>query len=308
MVVGSSMVRADQGWEGSSLQLIWDNDATRSSDRHYTQGGKARYLSSDEGVPRWLEAVSGAFQALGFESRATKFGLEAGQEIYTPENLDAKEVVVDDRPYAGWLYGSFMLQRRGPGPSDIPVMEQCRLDVGVTGPASLAENSQKIWHGRDPQGWDNQLKTEVAFALRYERSYLFRFRAYDNWDLDLIPGLDGSVGTLDIHVGTSVTARIGYNIPNRYEVPEKRTAKKFGAYFFGSVGGRAVLRNLFLDGNTWKDSHRVDKEALVGTLSSGFGFILKSLELNLSNNYVTHEFQRQNRSDSYGSVSLIWKF
>src|SRR5882762_9537650 len=49
--------RADQGWEGHSLNLTWENDATRGSDRHYTQGAKIRYLSSDTAVPGWLQGL-----------------------------------------------------------------------------------------------------------------------------------------------------------------------------------------------------------------------------------------------------------
>src|SRR5687767_10440821 len=33
-------VQADQGWEGHSLHLNWENDAIRGSDRHYTQGSR----------------------------------------------------------------------------------------------------------------------------------------------------------------------------------------------------------------------------------------------------------------------------
>jgi len=307
LAAGPGVSRADQGWEGHRLQFSWENDATAGSDRHYTQGAKIHYLSSDSAVPGWLEGLSQGIPTPGFQAAGLKFGLEVGQEIYTPENLDATEPIRNDRPYAGWFYAAALLQRRGPGPADIPVMEQLRLDLGVIGPESYAAETQKIWHGRDPKGWDNQLKTEVGFALRYERSYLFRFRR-NRWDADLLPSLNASLGSVDTHLGARATGRFGYNIPNEYEAPGKKTPEEFGAYAFASTDGRFVLRDIFLDGNTWRSSHSVHKVPLVARISAGITLVLKSVELTASQTYVTQEFHGQHRPDSFGSVTVSFKF
>src|SRR5262245_28733568 len=66
----------DQGWEGHSLYAIWENDAIRASDRHYTQGSKLGYLSSDRATPKWLNRWSNYIPALGLEPEASKFGVE----------------------------------------------------------------------------------------------------------------------------------------------------------------------------------------------------------------------------------------
>src|SRR6185369_7408012 len=172
--------KADQGWEGASLTLNWDNDANRGSDRHYTQGARIQYLSADLSTQNCFHAFSDLLPTWGYRLEGVKAGVEMGQEIYTPENLDASEPLPDDRPYAGWLYLSSILQRRGQATKSSWGMETWRVDVGVVGPPSLAEAAQRVWHGRDPQGWDNQLKTEVGFNLRYERSHLFRIRRMSN--------------------------------------------------------------------------------------------------------------------------------
>src|SRR6185436_13255600 len=125
----------------------------------------------------WLNHFSSWLPALGFEVEAQKFGIALSQEIYTPEDLHATTVVLDDRPYAGWLYATGTLQRRGRMARGLPVMESLRLDAGVIGPESLAEETQKSWHGTAPQGWDNQLKTEPGINLRYDRSVLLAFRS-----------------------------------------------------------------------------------------------------------------------------------
>jgi len=259
-------------------------------------------------VPSWVNTFSGWIPALGFESETLKFGLEVGQEIYTPEDLDAVELIPDDRPYAGWLYGTAQLQRRGTGFGDIPVMENFYVDLGVIGPESFAEDTQKVWHGRDPQGWDNQLRTEVGFNVRYDRSYLFRFTGKSPWNFDAIPNAEASLGTVSTYFGSSGLIRAGYNVPNRFEVPVGRTEKKFGVYAFGRVGGRLVLRNIFLDGNTWRDSHSVEKNHWVGDVGFGFTVVLKSFELTVSDNYRSHEFHGQDHADSFGSATISFRF
>jgi len=304
----ASPASGDQGWEGHSLHVTWENDAIRDSDRHYTQGSKIRYLSSDRATPDWLSRWSNHIPAVGLRPDASKFGLEVGQEIYTPEDLDAHELVPDDRPYAGWLYGRLQLQRRGTGPANIPVMESFGMDLGVIGPESFAEDTQKVWHSRDPSGWDHQLPTEVGFNLLYDRSYLFRLNRGSAWVADAIPEVDASLGNVDIHLGLSGTVRVGYNVPDRFEVPVGTTRKKFGVYFFLRTGGRFVLRNIFLDGSTWRESHSVEKYYWVGNLSSGITLVLKSFELTASNCYRTREFHGQDRADSFGSATITFKF
>ena len=127
-VVPSS--RADNGWEGQILSLIWENDATAGSDKHYTQGAGLSYFSRDDALPGWLKHFSGWIPAVGYDIQAQKYGVGIMQEIYTPEDLDSSTVVTNDRPYAGWLYGTATLQRRGQTRSGIPVMENIKLDLG----------------------------------------------------------------------------------------------------------------------------------------------------------------------------------
>jgi hypothetical protein len=308
LLAAMTHARADQGWEGHSLHLNWENDATRGSDRHYTQGARIRYLSSDEAAPGWLRNFSELIPALWFKNEALKFGFEVGQELYTPEDLDAVDPLPRDQPFAGWLYGAFVLQRRGPGPGGFPVTEQLRLDLGIIGPESLAENTQKVWHGRDPRGWEHQLDTEVAFALRYERQHLLRLKNPARWTADLIPFLDASAGTLDTHLRLGAITQFGYNIPNRFEVPGRRTPKEFGLYMYLGGAGRLVARNLFLDGNTWRSSLSVDKKSLVAEATAGLTLVLKFVELTAAHYYRTREFKNQTSADSYGSVTVSFKF
>jgi hypothetical protein len=305
---GRSLVTADQGWSGHTVSLTWENDAVAFSDRHYTQGARVGYLAPDNAMPRWTERMLRHMPSWGYQLKAQRLGLELGQEIYTPEDLGSTTVVQNDRPYAGWLYASAVLQRRGKG-TTWPVMETWRVDLGVIGPESLAEDTQKEWHGQDPRGWEHQIKTEPGLNLRYDRRYLFAMRAKASaWEADFMPYCAASLGNVATHLGLGTLVRFGYGIPNEFAVPDAAAEPGFGVYFFAGAEGRWVVRNIFLDGNTFRDSHEVDKEPLVADIKGGLAVVLKWVELSASYVYRTKEFETQMTHDSFGSATITVRF
>ena len=299
---------ADQAEDGHSLALNIENDAPFGTDRHYTSGMHLFYWSADNAMPRWLRRFSDWLPAVGLRPVAHKVGFEAGQEIFTPGLLQTRELVVDDRPYAGWLYLGPCLRRRGPGWGNLPAIETIRLDLGVVGPSSLAQESQDIIHNHDPKGWDHQLSDEFGFALRYEQRYLFSTRGAGGWGADFIPAGHFSLGNVDTHLGASVLARGGFNVPNEFETPAKRTPPRWGGYLFAGADGRVIGHNIFLDGNTFKDSHHVDKEPFVADLRGGIVLLLKRVELTAAFDWRTPEFKLQSSWDAFASATVRYKF
>src|SRR6266850_1477981 len=87
-------------WDGQIVSLRLENDATVSSDRHYTQGGLLSYLSADDAVPGWVKVVSDNLPTFGYKVGGAKWGIGVGQEIYTPEDLLSPVLQTNDRPYA----------------------------------------------------------------------------------------------------------------------------------------------------------------------------------------------------------------
>ena len=299
--------RADNAWEGQSLSFSLDNDTLTGNDRHYTAGTSILYLSRDDAMFDWTRWISRLLPPLGFELQAEKWGVEVGQQIYTPEDLQAAAVIRDDRPYAGWLYARAALQRRGASFGSSLGMDWFGLDIGVVGPESLAEYTQDIFHGDPPDGWHNQLETELTVNLRYVRRQLFEQRWAD-WRLHLIPFFDASAGNVDTHLGGGARLRFGYNVPNEFEVPRTTTQPGWGAYVYSGVGGRWVIRNLFLDGSSFRSSHSVDKEPLIGNVSFGVGMVFKRLEILVAHTFLSHEFEEQDTDDSFTSATVVFKF
>jgi lipid A 3-O-deacylase len=301
--------RADNGWERPTVSLIWDNDATYGTDRHYTQGAQLTYYSADEALPGWMRRVSDALPAVGFEVEARKWGLNLGQQIYTPDDLNTSRLIEDDRPYAAWLFAGFKLQRRGPGGFGLPAMETLRFEAGVIGPEALGKEAQGVVHLVAPEGWRNQLRTEPGLLLHYERRYLYR-RALNqkNWQLDLIPAMGLAAGNIATFASLGAQARIGRNVPNEFETANGPAEFRYGWYCFLGLEGRTLARNIFLDGNTARSSHSVDKEPLVGDFRAGVTLVLKRFELTLSQTFRSREFESQKHNDSFGTLMMLIKF
>ncbi len=309
----ASSARADHGRERPNLILTWDNDAINNNDEHYSQGARMLYLSGDHGLPRQLEDGIRRVPSSGMTVEAIKYGLGAGQEIYTPKNLHTTSPVLNDRPYAGWLYGTFLIQRRGLGWVDLPMLEDWQLDLGVVGPASLAEETQQTYHeligNRAPQGWHNQLRNEPGFALRYTRQCLLAFPLGES-DLrfDLVPYLGGNAGNISTAAKAGCVVRFGYNIPDEFEVaPEKRTPP-FGLFAFLGAEGRYVAYNEFLDGTAFRPSLSVDRKPYVGDLHAGLTLVVWRLELTVAETLRTREFYGQDEQDPFGTASVRIKF
>ena len=76
---------------------------------------------------------------------------------------------------------------------------------------------------------------------------------------------------------------------------------------FAGVQGRAVARNLFLDGNTFEDSASVDRNPLVGDFQTGF--TISAGDWRLAYTYVTRteEFDTQPTQQDFGALALSWR-
>jgi len=106
-------------------------------------------------------------------------------------------------------------------------------------------------------------------------------------DADVLPHFGGALGNVFTYGAAGVTLRIGSGLEDDFGPPRIRPSlpgsayflpgKGFNWYLFAGLEGRAVLYNIFLDGNTFTDSHSVDKSlswaiSRQGWFSSGIAF------------------------------------
>jgi hypothetical protein len=233
--------------------------------------------------------------------------------MYTPRDIKVANPPVEDRPYAGWLYATV-----GLGVDTGRRFDQFALTVGVVGPASLAEQGQKLVHRitgvTAPQGWDTQLGNEPGLVLTYDRSWRGPATHMLGFGMDVEPHIGGALGNVYTYARGGWTLRYGNRLPLDYGPPRIQPSVpasgffeptgKFSWYLFAGSEGRAVARNIFLDGNTFAPSRRVDKEPLVGDLQWGLVLTWRSARLSYTHILRTTEFKSQDGADEFGAVSF----
>ena len=297
--------------------FVLENDYFAGKDDGYTNGVRLSYLSSEQDIPQWIEKNARKFPFFAKEGHK-RYSFAVGQSMFAPANLSRRDLMVNDRPYAGFIYGSVGLL------SDTGYrLDNLLLTVGLVGPASLAEETQDFVHtivdSTDPKGWDHQLENEPAIILSYERKWrgIYQLNPF-GWAIDVTPHLGASIGNIHTHASVGSTFRIGYDLPSDYGPPLIRPnlpgsdffvpTQSMGWYMFAGVDGRAVARNIFLDGNTFADSHSVNKKAFLGGLQAGIAFTLKNIRIAYTHIYRTREFNRQGEPDEFGAVTLSYRF
>ncbi|MCI5049916.1 MAG: lipid A deacylase LpxR family protein [Rickettsiales bacterium] len=299
------------------LTLAWENDRWAGSDQHYTNGFRASYLSPENDIPDWLSGT--ASQLPFFASHGRKrYSLAVGQNMYTPEDITQRALQVNDRPYAGWLYGNIGIT------SDTGYrLDNLELSIGIVGESAQAEPVQDKVHewtnSKDPKGWHNQLKDEPVIMLTYERKWrnLVEFEPF-GLGADITPHMGGSLGNVFTQAAVGATARLGFDLPADYGPPRIRPSlpgsdfyiptQHLGGYIFAGIEGRAVAHNIFLDGNSWKDSHSVDKEHYIGSIQIGAVITYQTFRIGYTHVFSSKEFKTQSGSDQFGAITLSYRF
>lgn len=322
-------VPVERSRDAGVFTIYFENDYFGGTDQNYTNGAKLSWLTSDLsdwGQSGWRRSMLGVLPFVNRPGTQKNFGFSVGQNIYTPSDTDARVPDPTDRPYAGWSYAEISFISKDARRADI-----ISIQAGIVGPSSLAEDTQRTVHEwlneSSPRGWDYQLRDEPGVNLIYERRYRFVSRTlFDTLGMDLVPHGGFSLGNVQTHAMAGATLRLGINLPSDFGValarggsigaspvddldPRVPGGRGFGFFVFAGAEGRAVVRDIFLDGNTRKDSPSVDKEPLVADLMAGFGLVAGRWQLTGAFVHRTKEFETQPDPWSrFGSVTLSVAF
>jgi hypothetical protein len=74
------------------------------------------------------------------------------------------------------------------------------------------------------------------------------------------------------------------------------------------VDGRLVLRDIFLDGNTFRDSHSVDKETFVADLVGGIALTYGRFKVNYALVLRTPEFKQREDKHTFGAINVSYAY
>lgn len=310
------MPTPDDRWAVSG---VLENDLFAGTDRHYTNGVLASALSPQDetlGLPAdWWNVLPGH---RGGASKA-RIGFHLGQSMFTPEDIGVSAPQPGDRPYGAWLHGGVSMVSES-----AHELRALTLDLGVVGPAAFGEEAQSFVHdviGSDePQGWDNQIRNEPTITLAYDHKWqnVFELRPENGIGVDLMPHVSGALGNAYTYAGAGAMLRFGQNLPDDFGPlsirpgsigsPLYRPSGGFSWYLFAGAEGRAVARNIFLDGNSFEDSASVSKKPLVGDLVLGASMAYERVRLTYSFVMRSKEFDGQDAPDKFASLTLTLKF
>lgn len=317
---------------GGTLTFQWDNDKVADTDRHYTSGIRIGY--THENPQGQLRKAGRALAELSrfTHAESLRVGWVLGQNMYTPEDVNAYVPDPTDRPYAGWSYVGLNAQNeRG------DVQDTVELDMGIIGPASMAAQAQNAFHRlinvSVSRGWRHQIHNEPGVLLA--RTVKRRAHTLDVWDgeggsegidADVVGHASTHLGNVQTSAAVGGTMRLGANLTEdfgptygNFAPPAKRpTRPVYQAYLGGEA--RAVLWDVFLDGNTFRNSPDVDKKSyvletrlgigvhwpLTGRVAEALG--ITGLRTNLELVQRTREFETQEKADRYGSLQVMVNF
>lgn len=317
---------------GGVINIQVENDLFGDgSDRHYSNGIRVNWLTPPNTRPERL--IDAADHLPFFKPGADlRFSLGGGHNIYTPENIRLRDPERNDRPYAGWLYGSVGLVSEADG-CKTPntgncLLQNLELNLGLVGPASLASHVQREWHrlinSPKPHGWSHQLKNEPGAVLYYERKHRAQVRELAPFlQYDFTPHYGGALGNVFTYGAAGATIRLGDGLPRDYGPPRIRPSLPGSGFFepnYGQENGliawylfagaevRAVARNIFLDGNTFADSSSVDRNIMVGDIQGGLVLTISQVRTSFTYVLRSEEFEGQDRPDQFGAISLSYAY
>jgi lipid A 3-O-deacylase len=311
----------------ASYSVRLDNDVLggRRQDQNYTGGTIVTVVSPNlssftddpclSSAARWLNRKLTWLQPADAQLRNMVFGLS--HLAFTPGDRLRTDVIADDRPYAAALLFNIAYNGRNDA-----TMHTTQLRFGLVGPGAQGERVQNVYHDslglKRFAGWNNQLRNEWVAQLLYER--LYRWSTVEpsrGWGSDVISHWGASLGNFATHANAGAEWRFGWRVPDDFGSAPLRPAGEsvapsnaanpnsgWTAHLFVSLDARAVLRDMTLDGNTFTDSHHVDKRHWVADF--GFGWVLRVGEwkLAMTRYYRTREFNEQRELPAFGSISI----
>ncbi len=303
--------------DNGAWSLVIENDYFYETDRDYTSGIAVIWVPKHATPPEWALGFARALPWFP-QTGEVRHGYAIGQTAFTPQDVTSTVPPSDERPYAGWLYGSI-----GVGALTGQRLDQFGLTLGIVGPASMAEQVQVVIHSltgsADPQGWDSQLGNEPGFVISYQRSWREALQGtVAGQELSLSPHLGGAFGNVYTYLNGGAMLRWGRGLARDFGPPRIMPSLPGSAYFMPTTGrswylflgvdARLVARNIFLDGNSFTESASVDRIPLVADLQWGVSVTLEELRLSFTQVRRSKEFEQQVGHDEFGALAISVTF
>ena len=306
-------------WMFDRLNTYIENDVYYGTDDGYSTGERitALYHISKEDYE--------LYDLLGYADEKTysyvTFSLT--NQIFTPTNVAETALIRDDRPYAGWTYLESAIHK-----TTKDELRSLSLKVGIIGPASGSQQIQNEFHrlieSERVEGWANQLENEIGLNLKYTQKWRYFTKFSNGLESSVIPFYSAEFGNIAINATGGIIARIGFNIPKDYGISSIDIGADPGIPVYGeyknmlqkpwsfslnfAAASSIVVRDIFLDGNTFSNSHSVKINHLIGYYSVGTTLRYKNLVVDLVATQMSKQFDLQKESHGVGTIIVSLLF
>ena len=327
-----ALAQAENGKKSGTFSFYLENDLFAGTDRYYTSGVKLTWISPDlmgnqknSRLLKWIHSLSKKFPFINKPGFHHAISISIGHNIYTPEDIERSDLIMEDRPYAGISYLGIGFNSQS----------NCRMSslefcLGIVGPHSYGERYQKILHklinADYPRGWDNQLKDELVLGINYDQKWrLLRSGKERDFGYELITHMGGGLGNLYTGATAGIEVRIGKDLPNDFgsfpihpggdsnAIFSKEDSRLYchsrpRIHAFAAVNVNAVVRDIFLDGNTFQDSHSVEKKSFTGDIVVGVALAVNRFKISYAYVYRTKRFKTQRKPQVFGSINISFYY
>lgn len=336
LIVGmpfAAMAEVENAADSKTFSFYLENDTFARTDRHYTSGLRLTWISPDltyylehPRLPEWSHPLIDRLPFIHEPGYQRAIYLSIGQKIFTPEDTHRSDLIEEDRPYAGLAYFAIGFQSK-----NTVHMDTLEFDLGVVGQHSYAEDAQTQIHewidSPVPRGWDNQLDDELVGGIVYmHKNKLMQSGLGNGFKVDVITHIGGGLGNIKTYVNAGAQFRVGWNLPNDYgtflirpgcecNVPIDEgdprffpPHRRFGIHAFTAIDTIAVFHDILLDGNTFQESHSVDKKLFTADIIAGFSFIFSRFKMSYAYVCRTKEFENQQKGNIFGTITISFTY
>lgn len=326
LLFGSVHVVADGVHDKHAFaSLVFENDAFFRDDEQYSHGLFLNWGYSHvdalnaQNLPFWIASLAQKthlttrYKTNKSKQYAISYGF--GQALQTAVDITVDELLEEDSPYVGLLAWEVNLLAY-----DALVSDEAGMIIGAVGPIALGEFSQtfahKIMGATEPQGWDNQINNELVLRIQARRTWRVYESQFLNGEFDFLTGIDGGIGNLRSDLSTGVAIRFGQQLRKNFLSASVFPVQKFnglnnsayGWYLFANASATYVANDIFMNGNTFEDSHSVDLIHPQGAISLGFMANIYDFSILYTILYLSDEYQNQRKSSRFGSLVLTYHF
>jgi lipid A 3-O-deacylase len=305
-----------------TLTVQHDNDewGGKGTDWEYSQGTRITWASPKLAETDFARTVALLLPGLDFDAELIA-GVGAGAAYYEPRFLAATAPIPNQRPYAGYLYGSGLISAEADNK-----LTTWRLDGGVIGPAAQGEDVTKFFHnvfsGYDQLGWENQIENRFAFNVSAERRWRNMFPIGKDVSADISPAIGAELGTVSVAANAGLMLRAGVGLDSDFgptrigafsgSLSSKNRKPSF--YAFAAVNGSYVPYDVFLDelggadGDPVRAGQAITRDKTRTQYSYGLAAAWGPVRGSFAITDASRTYDQQLEAERFSEISLAFRF